>query len=78
MNCDLKKIIEKFSMIHYYYDNRYATGGVPRCGKSAFQHDLNCSDEVVPGSNARRRKILDLTKITEYTDFTETYSRIVY
>ena len=79
MNGDLKKIIEKFSMIHYYcYDNKYATGGAPRCGKSAFQHGLNCSDEVVPGSNARRRKILDLMKITEYTDFTETYCSIVH
>lgn len=70
MTGDLKNIVDKIRKkgYSYYYPEP----------KSFKRQDFNCSDEVVPGSNERRRKILSLMKITEYTDFTETYSRIVY
>ena len=45
---------------NYYFDDRYATGIPPRCGKSVFQQGLNCSDEICPGSNERARKIRNL------------------
>ena len=38
---------------------------------------INCSDEVCPGSNERSRKIRELMKPTPYTDFMETYSKII-
>lgn len=68
----IKKIKDNFpeKRYSYYQDNKYS--------RPMFRPGVNCSDEVVPGSNERRRKILSLMKITEYTDFTETYSRIVY
>lgn len=74
MTGDLKDIMDKInkkSYGNYYPDFKYL-------GPMFSRRDVNCSDEVVPGSNERRRKILSLMKITEYTDFTETYSRIVY
>ena len=55
----------------YYCSPKYSRPMFSRSG-------LNCSDEVVPGSNERRRKILDLMKVTEYTDFTETYTEIIH
>ena len=68
----IKKIKDNFpeKRYSYYQDNKYS--------RPMFRSGVNCSDEVVPGSNERRRKILSLMKITEYTDFTETYSRIVH
>ena len=74
MNGDLKEIIDKISKKSY--DNYYLDFKYP--GPMFSRRSVNCSDEVVPGSNERRRKILSLMKITEYTDFTETYSRIVH
>ena len=73
VNGKLKEIMDKIKDkdYGYYTSHKYSR---PMFGRSV----LNCSDEVVPGSNARRRKILDLMKITEYTDFIETYSRIVH
>ncbi len=39
-----------------YYSNNILRGGLPGGGKSL----LNCSDEIVPGSNERNRKIREL------------------
>ena len=69
------KIRERIKEMGYGY---YAEPSSLHRLKKSFHHTgINCSDEVVPGINERRRKMLKLMKITEYTDFTETYSRIV-
>ena len=73
MTGNIKEIMDKIRKNGYGY---YCS---PKYSRPMFSRPgLNCSDEVVPGSNERRRKILSLMKITEYTDFTETYSRIVH
>ena len=85
---------KRFKMIHeilekskerskygYYYDDRYATGMPPRCGKSVFQQGLNCSDEVVPGSNERASKMRQLTHekvLVGSPDFMDKWSSIVF
>ena len=59
----IHEILEKSkerSKYDYYYDDRYVISMPPRCGKSVFQQGLNCSDEVVPGSNERTRRIRQL------------------
>jgi len=85
---------KRFKMIHeilekskerskygYYYDDRYATSMPPRCGKSVFQQGLNCSDEVVPGSNERASKMRQLTHekvLVGSPDFMDKWSSIVF
>lgn len=64
----------------YYYDDRYAVSMPPRCGKTAFQ-ELNCSDEIVPGSRKRMKRIQELKqeKIRiGSTDFMEKYGEIIH
>ena len=68
---DIMDKISKKSYGNYYPDFKYSEPMFSRRG-------VNCSDEVVSGCKERMRKILSLMEITEYTDFTETYSRIVY
>lgn len=75
MTGDLKDIMDKIRKKGYSYYYPEPKSFEPKLFK---RQGFNCSDEVVPGSNERRRKILSLMKITEYTDFTETYSRIVH
>ena len=43
-----------------------------------FDNEMNCFDEVCPGSHNRSRRLQELTRPVEYTDFSETYSRIVH
>lgn len=73
MTGNIKEIMDKIRKNGYSY---YCS---PKYSRLMFSRPgLNCSDEVVPGSNERRRKILDLMKVTEYTDFTETYTEIIH
>lgn len=80
----IHEILEKSkerSKYGYYYDDRYATGMPPRCGKSVFQQVLNCSDEVVPGSNERASKMRQLTHekvLVGSLDFMDKWSSIVF
>ena len=41
-----------------------------------FDNEMNCFDEVCPRSHNRSRRLQELTRPVEYTDFSETYSRI--
>ena len=53
----------------------------PRCGKSAFQQGLNCSDELVSGSNERASKMRQLTHekvLVGSPYFMEKWSSIVF
>lgn len=73
MTGNIKEIMDKIRKngYGYYCSPKYSGPMFSRPG-------LNCSDEVVSGCKERMRKVLSLMEITEYTDFTETYSRIVY
>ena len=73
MTGNINEIMDKIRKNGYGY---YCS---PKYSRPMFSRPgLNCSDEVVSGCKERMRKVLSLMEITEYTDFTETYSRIVY
>lgn len=77
----IHEILEKKSKYGYYFDDRYATGTPPRCGKSVFQQGLNCSDEICPGSNERKSKINALMHekvLIGSPDFMDKWSSIVF
>ena len=77
----IHEILEKKSKYGYYFDDRYATGTPPRCGKSVFQQGLNCSDEICPGSNERISKINALMHekvLIGSPDFMDKWSSIVF
>jgi len=77
----IHEILEKKSKYDYYFDDRYATGIPPRCGKTVFQQGLNCSDEICPGSNERKSKINALMHekvLIGSPDFMDKWSSIVF
>lgn len=78
----LLKIINKHKSVYgHYYDDRIVVGILPRCGKSYFSSQMNCSDEVVPGSNERASKMRQLTHekvLVGSPDFMDKWSSIVF
>ena len=66
-----KAMIQLADVGYGYYTN------YPRHTDFFKRPTLNCSDEVCPGSRERGYKIRKLLEPTPYTDFMETYSKII-